>query len=91
MIARHLTISGTVQGVFYRGWSVETALSLGLTGWVRNRMNGDVELLVQGLPDPVARFIELAYYGPSAAQVTAIAEEEVPVSFIHRFEQRATV
>lgn len=91
MIARHLTISGKVQGVFYRGWSVETALSLGLTGWVRNCMNGDVELLVQGLPDPVERFIELAHYGPSAAQVTAIAASEVPVSFIHGFEQRATV
>ena len=91
MIARHLTISGKVQGVFYRGWSVETALSLGLTGWVRNRMNGNVELLVQGLPELVERFIELAHYGPSAAQVTGISTDEVPVSFIHGFEQRATV
>ena len=91
MIARHLIISGKVQGVFYRGWSVETALSLGLTGWVRNRTNGDVELLVQGRPEPVARFIELAHFGPSAAQVTAITAEEAPVSFIHGFEQRATI
>ncbi len=33
IIAKHLTIRGRVQGVFYRSWSVETARRLGLTGW----------------------------------------------------------
>ena len=53
VVARHLTILGRVQGVFYRNWTVETARGLGLTGWVRNRMDGSVEALVQGEADMV--------------------------------------
>ncbi len=47
-VARRLVIYGRVQGVFYRGWSVETARDLGLRGWVRNRSDGTVEALLQG-------------------------------------------
>ncbi|WP_314714996.1 acylphosphatase, partial [Sphingobium yanoikuyae] len=42
-VARHLMILGRVQGVFYRNWTVDAARGLGLTGWVRNRMDGSVE------------------------------------------------
>lgn len=87
----HLLIRGKVQGVFYRGWTVETALGLGLTGWVRNLRNGDVEALVQGAPEIVARFIAAAHDGPRAAQVTSIEESVAPVSFLHGFEQRETI
>lgn len=59
-VARHLMILGRVQGVFYRNWTVDAARGLGLTGWVRNRMDGSVEALVQGEADAVARFITLA-------------------------------
>ena len=45
---RKLRIHGRVQGVWYRGWSVETARGLGLRGWVRNRGDGSVEMLVHG-------------------------------------------
>jgi acylphosphatase len=90
VIARHLLISGKVQGVYYRGWSEETALALGLTGWVRNRMNGDVELVVQGKADVIEHFIAMAHRGPSAARVTVVEASEVPVSFIQGFEQRAS-
>ena len=45
---KKLLIHGRVQGVFYRGWSAETARALGLRGWVRNRRDGSVEMLLAG-------------------------------------------
>ncbi|MBO9671756.1 MAG: acylphosphatase [Sphingobium sp.] len=90
IIARHLLISGRVQGVFYRGWTVETATGLGLTGWVRNLRNGDVEALVQGPVEVVERFIEMAHAGPRAARVQGVEASVAPVGFLHGFEQRAS-
>ncbi|MBR2267431.1 acylphosphatase [Sphingobium sp.] len=89
-IARHLMILGRVQGVFYRNWTVETARSLGLTGWVRNRMDGSVEALVQGNADAVARFITLAQDGPPAAKVARIEAMDVPVEALNSFEKKPT-
>ena len=43
----HVTVSGMVQGVGYRYFTVTGARKLGLAGWVRNLMNGDVELEAQ--------------------------------------------
>jgi len=91
VIAKHLTIKGRVQGVFYRGWTVETARSLGLTGWVRNRMNGDVEALIEGEENAVAQFLTLAQRGPSAARVAGIEDTPAAPEDSRGFEQRATV
>jgi len=90
IIARHLIIKGRVQGVFYRGWTVEMAQSLGLSGWVRNRHDGSVEALVQGAPEAVARLIALARRGPMAARVDEIAETPAEVQALEGFAQRAT-
>jgi acylphosphatase len=87
---KRLRIHGEVQGVFYRGWSVDAARGLGVRGWVRNRRDGTVEMLVHGEEDAVARFIALCRQGPRAARVTDIdmedAQEDVPAGF----EQRPT-
>ena len=87
---KKLRIHGEVQGVFYRGWSVEAARSLGLRGWVRNRRDGSVEMLVQGEVEHVRRLIEKCRAGPPAARVARIdvedSEEAVPAGF----EQRPT-
>ena len=89
-IARHLDIHGRVQGVFYRNWTVETARALNLTGWVRNRMDGHVEALVQGEADAVDRFVALAHDGPPAAQVLRIEMQAVPVESLAGFEKHPT-
>ncbi|WP_278393890.1 acylphosphatase [Sphingobium yanoikuyae] len=90
VIARHLLILGRVQGVFYRNWTVETASSLGLAGWVRNRMDGSVEALVQGEADMVDRFVTLAQDGPPAAKVARIEAANAPVEALNGFEKKPT-
>ncbi|ATP19554.1 acylphosphatase [Sphingobium yanoikuyae] len=90
VIARHLMILGQVQGVFYRNWTVETARSLGLTGWVRNRMDGSVEALVQGEADMVDHFVTLAQDGPPAAKVARIEAANAPVEALNGFEKKPT-
>lgn len=89
--ARLLMIHGRVQGVFYRKWAARTAVSLGLTGWVRNRAEGSVEALVEGPLDQVERFIDLAHEGPAAAHVTRIDADDATPSGLTSFEQKATV
>jgi len=87
MIARRLAVHGTVQGVWYRGWAVDEARALGLDGWVRNRRDGTVEMVLAGSQDAVAAMIERCRNGPPAAHVTAIdvePSEEQPSGFAQR-------
>jgi acylphosphatase len=90
MIARHLSIHGRVQGVFYRSWAVRTARELGLTGWVRNRHDGTVEAVVQGAREEVEHFIEQARDGPPSAKVTSVEVGECDVTDFADFRQRPT-
>ena len=53
-ITVRVRISGRVQGVWYRGWTVDEARRLGLSGWVRNRRDGSVEAVFSG-PEHVVR------------------------------------
>ena len=82
---KKLRIHGEVQGVFYRAWSAETARGLGVRGWVRNRRDGTVEMLVQGEEEAVKRLIERCRQGPPAARVERIdiedSAEEAPAGF----------
>lgn len=68
-IARHLTITGRVQGVSYRAWLKETADALGIAGWVRNRKGGSVEAVICGDPHTVNSLITACRTGPPAAAV----------------------
>ncbi|ABC23451.1 acylphosphatase [Rhodospirillum rubrum] len=62
-------ISGKVQGVWYRGWTVETAKGLGLAGWVRNRADGTVEALFHGPEAAVEAMLIACRGGPPSARV----------------------
>jgi acylphosphatase len=68
-----LRITGKVQGVGYRFWAVHKAESLGLRGWVRNRLDGSVEALVTGAPHAIAAMVEASRQGPLSACVTNVA------------------
>lgn len=72
MASKHLTVHGTVQGVFYRASARDRAQELGVTGWVRNADDGSVEMVVEGDDDAVDAMIRWAHEGPSHASVTAV-------------------
>jgi acylphosphatase len=80
MIARRLVIRGRVQGVGFRHATAGAAAECGVAGWVRNRVDGTVEVFVQGDADPVARAIAWCRRGPPAARVTAVDVAEEPVA-----------
>ena len=61
-----------MQGVGYRQWLAGEARSLGLTGWVRNRVDGRVEAMVSGQTDLVERLFTAAQRGPRFAAVSRI-------------------
>jgi acylphosphatase len=75
-VARRLSIRGRVQGVGFRDAMLDAAHALGIVGWVRNRLDGTVEALVQGTPDSVERMIAFAKRGPPAARVSAVDVSE---------------
>ena len=88
--AKRVRIRGRVQGVFYRGWTVERARALGLSGWVRNRRDGSVELLASGPGEAVDSLIEQCRQGPPVAMVTDIEIEEATEPVTGEFRQRPT-
>jgi acylphosphatase len=66
-------ITGNVQGVWFRAWTVEQASLRGLDGWVRNRRDGSVEALFAGDAAQVDDMIKACHRGPSAAEVRNVA------------------
>jgi acylphosphatase len=78
-----LRIKGTVQGVGFRDWAIAEAKERGLDGWVRNRSDGSVEMLIAGADAKVQDMLRAATQGPTAAQVTNIDihnETEAPAA-----------
>lgn len=75
MTAKHLIVSGRVQGVGYRDWLVAQASAMGVQGWVRNRRDGAVEALLAGNEEAVDELIRTCWRGPRAADVKSIAVE----------------
>jgi acylphosphatase len=77
-----VTIGGYVQGVGYRAWMEMAARALGVRGWVRNRLNGDVEALFAGPPDAVEALCAACWRGPAHASVDKVEVVEAdPAAF----------
>ncbi len=68
-------VSGRVQGVFYRAATREKAAACGLTGWVKNRHDGRVEMVMEGDPSAIEEVIRWCHVGPPAAHVTDVEVE----------------
>jgi acylphosphatase len=83
-----LTITGRVQGVFYRREAQREAVKLGLTGFVRNEDNGNVYAEAEGPPTSVGAFIRWCRRGPSHARVEDVKTEERDVRGGDTFDVR---
>ncbi len=84
-------ISGRVQGVWFRGWTAQTAEALGLSGWVRNRRDGTVEAVFSGEEAMVEQIIAACHFGPSHAVVEDVDVTTEPEFDGAGFDQRSTV
>ena len=89
-MAKHLIISGRVQGIGFRYAMCDEAARLGVNGWVRNRRDGSVEAAVDGPAHALEAIIAWARRGPLGARVSAVSVEETDGTF-SSFELRSTV
>ena len=79
MIRVRVVVDGQVQGVFYRQSCQREAAAHGVTGWVRNIDDGNVEAVLEGEPEAVGRVLEWMRHGPPHAIVTrVVTHEELP-------------
>jgi acylphosphatase len=69
----HLEVSGRVQGVGFRWFVVEEARRLMLSGWVRNRRDGKVEIAASGNADALTQLESAVTSGPPGAQVRKVS------------------
>ena len=74
----HLRIRGVVQGVSFRASARDAAGRLGLTGWVRNLGNGDVESIAEGEDKAVEQYVAWCHKGPPEADVETVAVSDEP-------------
>lgn len=82
----HVYVSGRVQGVGYRAWCVRMAYKYALSGWVRNRMNGFVELLAEGEKNNVESFLAECHRGPLCADVCSVTPVNIPDAVLYPIE-----
>jgi acylphosphatase len=68
----HLEVRGRVQGVGFRWYVVDKARELRLSGWVKNRSDGNVELAAAGDSDSLARLEAAVGEGPPGARVEEV-------------------
>ena len=68
----HVLVSGRVQGVFFRSETRYEAKKHGVTGWVRNLPDDNVEAVFEGEQKSVERLVEFCRRGPLGAIVTGV-------------------
>lgn len=81
----HLRIVGRVQGVGFRDAMCREAERLGVTGWVRNRADGDVEALAQGSDFGLEALVDWAWQGPAGARVARVDRGAPPADYVRRY------
>ena len=75
-IHKKITITGKVQGVFFRATAKNVADTIGLSGWVKNMEDGNVCVVISGEKEQVDQFIVWCRKGPDMAEVENVLVEE---------------
>jgi acylphosphatase len=71
-----VVVTGEVQGVFFRSSCADRARQEGVAGWVRNRADGRVEAVFEGLPQAVDNLVTWCRQGPTHASVAGVQISE---------------
>ena len=79
-VMAHVLVNGHVQGVFFRGYVQRRANALGVTGWVRNLADGQVEAVFEGDEPVVNQMIAWCRQGPPNARVSGVDVRYEPYS-----------
>ena len=83
----NIFVSGLVQGVFFRASTSQKAKKLGLTGWVRNTVDGRVEIIAEGKKEKIQELLKWAEKGSSFSRVENLEVEwEEPKDDFTSFE-----
>ena len=82
----NIHVSGKVQGVFFRASAKDEADQLGVKGFVRNELNGDVYIEAEGEDDQLKLFLEWCRRGPRRASVENVDVEEAELKNFVSFE-----
>lgn len=88
MVRYRVLISGHVQGVFFRDTCRRMAERLGVSGWVRNLPDGNVEAVFEGAGGEVGRLMEWSRHGPPHAVVEDVRVQSEPPEGITGFQIR---
>ena len=81
----HAIVSGVVQGVYFRGNTETRAEQLGLTGWVKNLVDGSVEVMAEGPRPALQELLAFLRQGPPGARVTHVHADWSAASDEFRF------
>jgi len=79
-MVQHFLVKGRVQGVGFRWFVHREAAELGLRGWVRNTVEGDVEVLVTGEPDQLKDLMKALAQGSRGSRVDKVVEHQLAES-----------
>jgi len=88
VVRRRVTVSGRVQGVFFRDSARERARAHGVAGWILNRRDGAVEAVLEGPPEAVERVLRFMRTGPRQATVEQIEVTDEDPEGLSGFEIR---
>lgn len=83
-----IQVIGKVQGVYYRATAREKARELDLVGYVQNRENGSVYIIVSGDNTILENFLDWCRIGPPSAIVDELIVKELPPQSFSVFEIR---
>ena len=76
MFSKHFLVRGRVQGVGFRVFTLQKAIQLGIRGWVRNLVDGRVEILAFGPEGALSRFAREIQKGPQRSTVEDLSESD---------------
>ncbi|MDB5153616.1 MAG: acyP [Mucilaginibacter sp.] len=81
-----ITVKGKVQGVFYRASTKAVADQLGVKGYVKNEINGDVFIAAEGDNISLEMFLDWCNEGPEGAEVTSVESHEGELKNYRNFD-----